>query len=119
MSRQRLREHVQGVGRYSLNAVLALGRISAFVWAMAAHSVRPPWRFRRLVDEVFDWAISLDGDQRRLLLTIAMGAIPAMVAEDLGISRSALDWRVKAACGSIVARLKDGRLRSKAPKSGA
>ena len=38
MIRQHLRECIQGVGRSSLDAVLALGRISAFVWAMAAHS---------------------------------------------------------------------------------
>lgn len=49
-----LQERVQGLGRGCLDAVLALGRISVFVAAVAAHAVRPPWRFRRLVDEVFD-----------------------------------------------------------------
>ena len=110
----------QPVGDYTrfIGMVGVLGRLVVSA-RLKASGPAPSARDISLVDEVFDWAISLDGDQRRLLLTIAMGAIPAMVAEDLGISRSALDWRVKAACGSIVARLKDGRLRSKAPKSGA
>eukprot|EP00752_Nemacystus_decipiens_P015334 g13667.t1 len=110
----------QPIGDYTrfVGVIGTLGRLVASA-RLRASGPPPGARDISLVDEVVDWTLPLPGAERALLLSIAMGARPSDLAEALGLTRSALDWRVKAACGSIVARLKDGRLRSKASKSGA
>ena len=45
---------VERLGLRSVNLVYHLGRIAAFIGEIGMHSVRPPWRFRRLVGEIFD-----------------------------------------------------------------
>ena len=45
---------IEGLGFRTVNLVTHLGRIAAFVGEICLHSVRPPWRVRRLVGEVFD-----------------------------------------------------------------
>lgn len=51
---RRVQGSVRDLGRRSLDAVVGLGRMAAFVGTVASHAVRPPWRLRRLVDEIFD-----------------------------------------------------------------
>jgi len=45
---------IETLGFRTVTFVTHLGRIAAFVGSIFVHSVRPPWRVRRLVGEVFD-----------------------------------------------------------------
>jgi phospholipid/cholesterol/gamma-HCH transport system permease protein len=45
---------VETLGFRTVTLVSHLGRIAAFIGTIGLHTVRPPWRFRRLVGEVFD-----------------------------------------------------------------
>ena len=45
---------IEMLGFRTVSLVAHLGRIAAFIGSIGLHSVRPPWRFRRLVGEVFD-----------------------------------------------------------------
>jgi phospholipid/cholesterol/gamma-HCH transport system permease protein len=45
---------VEDLGFRTVSLVGHLGRMAAFIGAIALQTVRPPWRFRRLVGEVFD-----------------------------------------------------------------
>jgi phospholipid/cholesterol/gamma-HCH transport system permease protein len=45
---------VETLGFRTVNLVTHLGRIAGFIGLIGVHSVRPPWRFGRLVGEIFD-----------------------------------------------------------------
>jgi phospholipid/cholesterol/gamma-HCH transport system permease protein len=45
---------ISNLGAKTIGLVYHLGRITSFVGQILLNSVRPPWRFRLLVDEVFD-----------------------------------------------------------------
>ena len=49
-----MRAQLEAIGFRSVEVVGHLGRLGAFVGEIALNTVRPPWRFRRLVNEVFD-----------------------------------------------------------------
>ncbi len=42
------------LGFRTVNGIAHLGRLTVFVGDIGNNVVRPPWRFRRLVDEIFD-----------------------------------------------------------------
>jgi phospholipid/cholesterol/gamma-HCH transport system permease protein len=45
---------IETLGFRTVSLVTHLGRIAAFIGSIGLQTVRPPWRFRRLVGEVFD-----------------------------------------------------------------
>ena len=45
---------IEMLGFRTVGLVAHLGRIAAFIGSIGLHTVRPPWRMRRLVGEVFD-----------------------------------------------------------------
>jgi len=45
---------VETLGFRTVTLIAHLGRITGFIGSIFVHSVRPPWRVRRLVGEVFD-----------------------------------------------------------------
>lgn len=47
-------EPITNLGGKTVAFVHHLGRLAAFVGQIVLHTVRPPWRFRLLVDEIFD-----------------------------------------------------------------
>ena len=48
---------IQDLGLRTVSLIAHLGRLAAFVLEIAQNSVRPPWRVRRLVDEVYDTGV--------------------------------------------------------------
>jgi phospholipid/cholesterol/gamma-HCH transport system permease protein len=42
------------LGFRTVNGIAHLGRLTVFVGEIGSNAVRPPWRLRRLVDEIFD-----------------------------------------------------------------
>ncbi|HKA13863.1 MAG TPA: MlaE family lipid ABC transporter permease subunit [Myxococcota bacterium] len=45
---------IQDLGLRTVNLVVHLGRLTAFVVQIAQNAVRPPWRVQRFVDEIYD-----------------------------------------------------------------
>jgi phospholipid/cholesterol/gamma-HCH transport system permease protein len=45
---------LEQLGLRSVSLIFHLGRITAFIGEIGLNSVRPPWRLRRLVGEIFD-----------------------------------------------------------------
>ena len=45
---------IQDLGLRTVNLIAHLGRLTAFVAEIGRNAVRPPWRVRRLVDEIYD-----------------------------------------------------------------
>jgi ABC-type transporter Mla maintaining outer membrane lipid asymmetry permease subunit MlaE len=45
---------IQELGLRTVSLIAHLGRLTAFVGEIARQTVRPPWRMRRLVDEIYD-----------------------------------------------------------------
>ena len=45
---------IEMLGFRTVSLVAHLGRIAAFIGSIGLHSVRPPWRLQRLIDEIYD-----------------------------------------------------------------
>lgn len=50
-------EALRSVGFRTVVVILHLGRLAAFVGEIGLNVVRPPWRFRRLVREIYDTGV--------------------------------------------------------------
>ena len=48
---------IQDLGLRTVSLIAHLGRLAGFVLQIAQNTVRPPWRVRRLVDEVYDTGV--------------------------------------------------------------